>query len=255
MKKILKEHERIDDLQVDGLKIIQNPEWFCFGIDAVIISHFTEVKRGQKVVEFGTGTGIIPLLLAGKKKATKITAFEIQEDVADMARRSVELNDLEEVIEILHADLKSADQHVAPNSIDVVVSNPPYVISGGGLKNPDSQKALSRHEIACTLEDIFKSAYRLLRSKGSFYMVHRPSRLVDIMALARNCRMEPKVIRFVQPKGNKKPNIMLIKFVKDGNPELKFMDPLIVYEASGAYTKEIFEIYDSENISSFERNV
>jgi tRNA1Val (adenine37-N6)-methyltransferase len=251
-KDLVREYERVDDLQVGGLKIIQNPEGFCFGIDAVLISNFAKVKRNAEVVELGTGTGIIPILIAGKTKAKKITAFEIQEEVAEMASRSVKLNDLEDRIQIINDDLKNVLKHIPKASKDVVISNPPYVQTNGGLVNPRDKKAISRHEVACVLEDVIRAAAGILNVGGSFYMVHRPQRLVDIVYLMRKYKLEPKEIRLVQPKVDKKPNIILVKGVRGGNPELKFLDPLVVYNDDGTYTDEIYDIYSEAKIDVFD---
>jgi len=247
---LLKENERIDDLQCKGLKIIQNPKGFCFGVDAVLLSNFCEIKRNAKIVDLGTGTGIIPILMAGKSSAEKIYGIEIQKEVADMARRSIRLNGLEDRIDIINEDLKRIEGLIEINSIDVVVSNPPYMDPGGGLKNPEDLKAISRHEIKCTLEDVIKTAGRLLRHNGHFYLVHRPHRLVDIMCLCRKYKLEPKKLRFVHPNKNKKPNLLLLKCIKAAKPELKFLNPLYVYNEDGSYTDEIFQIYGRESINS-----
>jgi tRNA1(Val) A37 N6-methylase TrmN6 len=247
-KTLLKEDERIDDLQCKGLKIIQNPKGFCFGVDAVLLSNFCEIKRDAKAVDLGTGTGIIPILIAGKSSAKKIYGIEIQKEVADMAKRSVKLNNLEDRIDIINEDLKNIEALIEVNSIDVVVSNPPYMNSGGGLENPEDLKAISRHEIKCTLEDVIKTASRLLKHNGHFYLVHRPHRLADIMCLCRKYKLEPKKLRFVHPNRNKKPNLLLLKCIKAAKPELKFLDPLYVYNEDGSYTNELYEIYRKETI-------
>lgn len=246
----LKENERIDDLQCKGLKIIQNPNGFCFGVDAVLLSNFCEIKRGAKVVDLGTGTGIIPILIAGKSNANKIYGIEVQRQVADMANRSVKLNSLQNKIEIINEDLKNIQGLIEINSIDVVVSNPPYMNQNGGLKNPEDLKAISRHEIKCTLEDVVKVASRLLKHNGHFYLVHRPHRLVDIMCLCRQYKLEPKKLMFVHPNKNKKPNLLLVKCIKAAKPELKLLDPLYVYNEDGSYTDEIYKIYSKESIES-----
>lgn len=248
MDNLLKIDEKIDDLQFKGLKIIQNPNGFCFGIDAVLISNFCDVKKNGVVVDLGTGTGIIPILIAGKSSASQIYGLEIQEEVADMATRSVKLNKLEDRIKIIQDNLCNVGNHIKPSSVDVVVSNPPYVSQGGGLVNPTSYKAISRHEIHCTLEDVISSSSKILKEGGAFFMVHRPSRLVDIMYYCRKYNIEPKKIRFIHPKLNKEPNILLIKCVKGSGKELKFMDPLYVYEENGDYTKELLDIYSNESI-------
>ncbi|QEK13393.1 tRNA1(Val) (adenine(37)-N6)-methyltransferase [Crassaminicella thermophila] len=245
-EKLVKEHERVDDLQCRGLRLIQNPEGFCFGIDAVLLSNFCEIRKNWRVIDLGTGTGIIPILLAGKTNAKEILGVEIQEEVAEMASRSVKLNKLEEKVKIINEDLNKIFDHVNQNSFDAVTSNPPYMNEGAGLLNPESMKAISRHEIKCTLEDVIRISSKLLKDRGHFYMVHRPHRLVDIIYLCRQYRLEPKKIRFVHPNKNKKPNILLIQCVKFGRPELKFMDPLYVYNEDGSYTDEIHKIYGRE---------
>jgi tRNA1Val (adenine37-N6)-methyltransferase len=242
----LNANERVEDLQLKGLRIIQNTEWFCFGIDAVLLSDFAEIKKNDTVVDLGTGTGIIPLLLWGKKEPKKIIGIEIQKEVAEMAKRSVRLNSLENNIEILNLDMNHINEVILTHSIDVVVVNPPYVEFNGGIINPESNKAISRHEISCSLEDVVRVTSRLLRHRGSFYMVHRPHRLVDIFYLMRKYKIEPKKIRFVHPKSGQQPNMVLIKGVKAGNSELRIMEPLFVYGEHGQYTDEIYEIYGME---------
>ncbi|HBH12292.1 MAG: Methyltransferase small [Clostridiales bacterium 38_11] len=242
----LNANERIEDLQLKDLRIIQNTEWFCFGIDAVLLSDFAEIKKNSTVVDLGTGTGIIPLLLWGKKEPKKIIGVEIQKEVADMASRSICLNNLENSIEIINLDMNHLNQIIPLHSIDVVVVNPPYVEFNGGNVNPKSNKAISRHEISCSLEDVVRVASGLLRHSGSFFMVHRPHRLVDIFCLMRKYKVEPKTIRFVHPKAGQQPNMVLVKGVKAGNSELKIKKPLFVHGEDGQYTDEIFEIYGME---------
>ncbi|MBS3995133.1 MAG: tRNA1(Val) (adenine(37)-N6)-methyltransferase [Alkaliphilus sp.] len=240
---LVMEHERIDDLQCKGLRLIQDPKGFCFGIDAVLLSNFCEIKRNWKVIDLGTGTGIIPVLLAGKTDAQEIIGVEIQKEVAQMAARSVQLNHLEHRVKIIHEDLNNILNHSEAHSFDAVTANPPYMNEGGGLLNPESMKAIARHEVKCTLEDIIRISSKLLKDRGHFYMVHRPHRLVDIMCLCRQYKLEPKKLRFVHPNKNKRPNILLIQCVKYGGTELKFMDPLFVYNEDGSYTDEIDQIY------------
>lgn len=242
MNDLLKPHERIDDLQLNDLKIIQNPKGFCFGIDAVLLANFVDLKKNAKIVDLGTGTGIIPILLAGKSSTSHITALEIQEKVADMAQRSVKLNSLEDRIHILQMDLKNALEELPVNGFDVVTSNPPYM-HPKGLLNPQDTKAISRHEVKCELEDVIRIASRLLKHWGKFFMVHRPQRLVDIMYYCRQYKLEPKQIQFIHPTYGKKPNLLLLECRKAAMPELKVLDPLHVYDQDGSYTKEIYEIY------------
>ncbi len=248
---LVKPHERVDDLQLNGLKIIQDPSGFCFGIDAVLLSDFSKVLKGNVVVEFGTGTGIVPLLLSEKADFKKLIAFEVQEEVADMARRSVALNGLSDKIEIICDNLKTAPSHVSAGTVDAVVTNPPYMSPQMGLKNPSDRKAISRHEVLCTLEDIIQNASKLLKFRGKFFMVHRPSRLVDIIALCRQYRLEPKRMRMIQPYEHTMPNIFLIECVKGGKPEMKVEPPLIVYKDLGVFTDEIYKIYGMVHMTSF----
>ncbi|MCQ4923944.1 tRNA1(Val) (adenine(37)-N6)-methyltransferase [Tissierella carlieri] len=238
---MLRDNERIDIIPGSDFKIIQNKDKFSYGTDAIFLSHFAKSKG--KVVDLGTGTGIIPLRLYAKDKVDIIYGVEIQEEVADMAKRSIELNNLEEKIIILNMDLKELPEKFGRNTIDTITTNPPYMKAGGALVNPEENFAISRHEIACTLEDIIKVSEYLLKPLGKFYMVHRPDRLVDIIYNLRKYKLEPKYIRFVQPKLTKKPNLVLIEAVKTGKPDLKFYDPLIVYNEDGSYTDEISIIY------------
>lgn len=239
----LKENEKIEDLQCKGLKIIQNKKWFCFGMDAVLLTNYCDIKNNSKIVDLGTGTGIIPILLSGKRNYSKAYGIEIQDEVAEMAGRSVELNKLQDKIEILNIDLKDVLDYLEPNSFDAVISNPPYKLNRTGIINPQDKKAISRHEIKCTLEDVISRAALLLKQYGRFYMVHRPDRLADIICLLRKYRLEPKQIRFVHPKAGAKPNMVLIRASKNGNPELKFDPPLYIYDEEGNYTRDVHEIY------------
>jgi tRNA1Val (adenine37-N6)-methyltransferase len=243
MEIILNENEKIEDLQCNELKIIQNKKWFCFGMDAVLLTNFCDVKNNSKIVDLGTGTGIIPILLSGKRNYEKAIGIEIQEEVAEMAKRSVALNNLQQKIEILNIDLKDAFNYLEQNSFDAVISNPPYKLTNSGIINPTDKKAISRHEIKCTLEDVISMASKLLKQYGRFYMVHRPDRLADIICLLRKYKLEPKQIRFVYPKISAKPNMLLIRSSKNGNPELKFDPPLYIYGDDGKYTDDVYEIY------------
>lgn len=243
---ILGEKERIDDLQLKGLRLIQNADYFCFGVDAVLLADFADIKKNASVLDIGTGTGIIPILLAGKTQAEAITGLEIQEVMAKMASRSVALNGLQDRIKIVHGDIKKHGEYFAKSSFDVVVSNPPYTNKGCGLINPHDSKAVSRHEILCSLEDVVSSAASLLVTGGQLAMVHRPERLADIICSMRNNGVEPKYLRFVHPKPYKKPNMILIKGNRGGKPELKVQEPLYVYNQDGTYSDEINRIYARE---------
>ena len=237
------DNERIDDLQYKGLKIIQKTNGFCFGVDAVLLANFADVKKGDHVVDLGTGTGIISILVAGKTGADKVVGLEIQQEIAEMASRSVELNQLGDRVSIVQGDIKNSVELFGPSKFNIVVTNPPYMNSGGGLVNPSDTKAISRHEILCTLEDVIKAGSKLLVPGGQLAMVHRPERLVDIVYLMRSYSIEPKYIRFVHPSPYKKANLLLIKGTRGGRPQLKMMEPLYVYDEKGEYSEEINRIY------------
>lgn len=239
----LKENERIDDLQRNNYRIIQDSKRFCFGMDAVLLSGFVKVKDGERVLDLGTGTGIIPILLEAKTNAVHLTGLEIQEDSADMARRSVALNHLEEKIEIITGDIKEAVSLFGAASFDVVTCNPPYMTENHGLTNPEAPKAIARHELLCTLEDVISQAAALLRPGGNFFMVHRPFRLVDIMVLMRRYRLEPKRMRMVYPFVDKEPNMVLIEANRGGKPRMTVEKPLVVYQEPDRYTDEIYDVY------------
>lgn len=239
----LRENERIDDLQRNGYKIIQNPSKFCFGMDAVLLSGFAQVKKDERALDLGTGTGIIPLLLSAKTEGIHFTGLEIQEESADMARRSVALNGLEEKIEIVTGDIKDASARFGASSFDVITTNPPYMIGNHGLKNDNEAKTIARHEILCDLEDVLRESSRILKTHGRFYMVHRPFRLAEILGKMSEYRLEPKRMRLVYPYIDKEPNMVLIEGLKDGRARMTVEKPLIVYREPGVYMPEIYDIY------------
>lgn len=239
----LKENERIDDLQRNGYGIIQNKTKFCFGMDAVLLSGFARVKPGERVIDLGTGTGIIPILLEAKYEGEHYTGLEIQKDMADMAARSVALNGLENKISIVEGDILNAGTIFGLAQFDVVTSNPPYMNDDHGLKNPDLPKAIARHEILCTLEDVVREASRLLRPGGRFYMVHRPHRLIEIITALTSYKLEPKRMKMVHPYVDKEANMVLIEAVRGGRSMMKVEAPVVVYREPGVYTDEIYEIY------------
>lgn len=239
----LRPGERIDDLQRCGYGIIQNKDGFCFGMDAVLLSGFARVKPGEEVLDLGTGTGIIPILLEAKTEGNHFTGLEIQKISADMARRSVQLNDLTEKVSIAEGDIKEAVSIFGRASFDVVTSNPPYMTGNHGLTNPELPKAIARHEVLCTLEDVVGQAAALLKENGRFYMVHRPFRLAEIMNVMSRYRLEPKRMRLVYPFADREPNMVLLEGLKGGRPRITVEKPLIVYREPGVYTDEIYDIY------------
>ena len=238
-----REDERIDDLQRNGYRIIQKKKGFCFGMDAVLLSGFARVKEGEVAVDLGTGTGIIPILLEAKTEGRHFTGLEIQEEVAEMASRSVALNDLQERVAIVRGDIKEASQLFGKASFDVVTSNPPYMNDQHGLKNPQEMKAISRHEVLCTLDDVCREAAALLKPGGRFYMVHRPHRLAEIISALKEYKLEPKRMKLVHPFIDKDANMVLIEAVRGGRSMMKVEAPIIVYKEPGVYTDEIYTIY------------
>ncbi len=239
----LKENERLDDLQRNGLQIIQKTDGFCFGMDAVLLSGFAAVKPGERALDLGTGTGIIPLLLSAKTQGEHFSALEIQDEIAEMAERSVKLNHLEEKIEIVHGDIKEASRIFGAASFDVVTTNPPYMNDAHGLKNPTEVKAISRHEVLCTLEDVVREGAKVLKTGGRMYMVHRPHRLIEIFGTMKQYKLEPKRMKMVHPFKDKDANMVLIEAVRGGGAWMKVEAPVIVYKEPGVYTDEIYSIY------------
>ena len=237
------EDERIDDLQRNGYRIIQKKKGFCFGMDAVLLSGFAQVKEGEVAVDLGTGTGIIPILLEAKTKGKHFTGLEIQEEVAEMAGRSVRLNQLENRVDIVRGDIKEASRLFGKASFDVVTSNPPYMNDNHGLKNPERPKAIARHEVFCTLDDVCREASLLLKSGGRFYMVHRPHRLAEIITALKTYKLEPKRMKLVHPFVDKEANMVLIEAVRGGRSMMKVEAPIIVYREPGVYTREIYDVY------------
>ena len=241
----LYEGERIDDLQRNGYGIIQKTGGFCFGMDAVLLSGFAGARKGDLVVDLGTGTGIIPILMRAKTEAGMLYGLELQHEVADMAERSTRLNGISDTVKIVEGDIKEYRKVLSElcGRADVVTSNPPYMKRGSGLVNPEDMKMVSRHEICCSLSDVCGAASGLLRSGGHFYMVHRPLRLPEIVTALKGSGLEPKRLKFVHPYRDREANMVLIDSVKDGKPECRVEPPVIVYEAPGKYTREIYDIY------------
>lgn len=242
-KSLLKENERIDDLQRNHYQIIQNPDRFCFGMDAVLLSGFVRAKSKDRIVDLGTGTGIIPILLEAKTQAAHLTGLEIQEDSADMARRSVKLNRLEDKIDIVTGDLKNAVEIFGAASFDIVTCNPPYMTQHHGLANPEEPKAIARHEIRCSLEDVICQSSKLLVPGGNLFMVHRPFRLADVICLMREYKLEPKRMKLVYPYVDKAPNMVLIEANRGGRARMTVEPPLIIFREPGVYTDEICDLY------------
>ena len=243
----LLENERLDDLQLRGLKLIQRTDGFCFGCDAVLLSHFADIRRGDKVLDLCTGTGIIPILLSAKKEASRIYGMEIIPEIADMAKRSVLYNNIEN-IEIIEGDLKNAVSVFGHACFDAITCNPPYEKKGGGIVNPKDIKAISRHEIMCTLDDVLSVSSSLLKFGGKLFMVHRTNRMADVLCTMRNHGVEPKRIQFIAPSKDKAPNLFLVEGIKGSNPFLKFEKTIFMYDEYGNYTEEINNIYERGSV-------
>lgn len=235
--------ERIDELQRNGYRIIQNPERFCFGMDAVLLSGFAWAKKQERCLDLGCGNGIIPILMEAKTEGKHFTGLEIQPESADMARRSVALNGLQDRIDIVEGDIKDASKIFGVSSFHVVTTNPPYMTAQHGLTNLYEAKTIARHEVLCNLEDIIRESARLLMPGGRFYMVHRPFRLAEIISLMVQYRMEPKRMRLVYPYVDREPNMVLIEGLRGGKSRMTVEKPLIVYKEPGKYTDEIYDVY------------
>lgn len=237
------EDETLDDLELKNIYVIQKKNGFRFGVDGVLLANFAKVKKGMKVCDLCSGTGIVPFVIAGKREASKIVGVEIQEELVDMAKRSVLYNHLEEKVDFVLGDLKSQELIESLGTFNVVTVNPPYKLCDSGLVSEKYNSAISRHEILCNLEDVIIASKKLLKDNGRLYMVHRPDRVCDALCLMRKHRLEPKSIRTVHPSKSKAPNIVLIEAQKFGGAYFKWEDPLYIHEEDGSYTKELEEIY------------
>lgn len=241
-------HERLEDLDLKGLKIIQNPDFFCFGIDAVLLAWFAAggIHPRHHVLDLGTGTGIIPLLLYGRTQARAIEALELQDNMVDLARRNMALNGLSEVIHVHQGDLRHPGPAFSSSSYDVITCNPPYMRLDRGVKNPSETVAISRHELTCTTEDVLEFARVMLKDRGKLYLVQRADRLADVIAAMRSKGVEAKRLMAVHPYAHKAANLILVEAIKKGKPYLKIEPPLVVYNEDGSYTQAINAIYGTE---------
>ena len=243
----IKDYERVDDLQYKGLKLIQDPNNFCFGIDAVLLANYAKASAGDKVVDLCTGSGVIPILMSGKTAATELIGAEIHGPTAEMASRSVELNDLTGRVKILNRDIRKLPEVLPKGSVDVVTCNPPYMIADHGLHGEDEAKNIARFELECTLEDVADTAAALLKTGGMFYMIHRPFRLTEIMVTLSSHKLEPKRMRLVYPYVDKEPTMVLIEAKRDAKSRITVEKPLIVYESPGVYTQDLLSFYGADD--------
>lgn len=241
----LKENERIDDLQLNGLRLIQNSEMFCFGVDAVLLADYAKasIKKGAKVLDLCCGNGIVPILLTAKSKAEFIYGLEVQTESAKLAEKNVVFNGLDEKIKVICDNLKNSESHFKKAVFDNITCNPPYKENGGGLKNTSDSIMIARHEILCTLEDIIRVSSQLLKPTGKLTLIHRPERLADIIILMKKYKIEPKRLRFVHPKYEKTATMILIEGSRGGRPKLVLDPPLYIYKSDGVYSDEIDRIY------------
>ena len=235
--------EGVDDLQLNGLKLIQKQQGFRFGVDAVLLSHFANIKSRHRVIDLCTGRGIVPFLAYGKYAPKEVIGLEIQEDMVEMANRSSVLNNTTDIVKFVHGDLKDKSLLDSLGKFDVLTVNPPYKLNNAGIINPNDKLAIARHEVMCTLEDVIVAARRLLKDNGRMFIVHRPERLADIFGLMRKYKIEPKRVRMVQPNTKKAPNIVLVEGQRDGGAFLKWEETLYVYDDNGKYSEEIDRIY------------
>ena len=243
--------KRLDDLNLNGLKVYQETEYFCFGIDSVLLANFVNSNSSKNnIVDLCSGSGVIPVIMSAKKKYNKIIGIELQKEMYELLKQNIEINKLEEKIIGINEDIKNIDnikeelmQNIGCNKVDIATCNPPYKKQGTGIENENDVKYIARHEVKCNIEDIFKTTSNILKSKGKLYIVHKPDRLVDLFEIARKYKLEPKTVRFVHPTSIKAPSIVLIEYIKDGGNELKILDPLIEYNENGSYTDEIYDIY------------
>lgn len=242
----LLQDEAIDDLQLDNLYLIQKKQGFRFGIDAVLLSNFANVKNKHRVIDLCTGTGIVPFLIYGKYKPKEVVGIEIQEDMVEMAIRSSKYNEIEDVVSFKNADLKDIKYLSSLGTFDVLTVNPPYKLNNSGIVNLDDKLAIARHEIMCSLEDVIVASRKLLKDNGRMFIVHRPERLIDIFELMRKYKIEPKRVQMVQSSINKAPNIVLVEGQRDGGAYLKWEKPIYVYNEDGTYSEEINKIYGRE---------
>ena len=247
---LIRPGERLDDLQRGGLVIMQDPERFCFGMDAVLLSDFAQAAAGGRVLDLGTGTGILPLLMSAKTEASHFDALEIQHESADLASRNVRLNDLTDRITIIEGDLREADAFLAPASYDVITCNPPYRKAGEGVVNPEGASAIARHEILCTFEDVARVSEKLLKPGGHFFAVHRPQRLPELFSALTAHRLEPKRMRLCYPRIDRAPDLVLLECVRGGRPRLAVEKPLIIWKEDGTYTDEVKEVYGFSDTSA-----
>lgn len=239
--------KRYDDLGINNMKIIQDDEYFCFGMDSILLANFVKSNSSKNVIlDFCSGSGVISIILSAKQKYKKIYAIELQKEMFNILKENVNINSLNDKISIINEDIKNFQkirENIVENNIDIIVCNPPYKEIGTGIINENEVKYIARHEAKCKLDDIFSAANKLLNVKGELYLVHKPERMADLITIARANNLEPKLIKYVYPRVDTKPSIVLIKYVKKGGNELIIDKPLIEYKQDGSYTDDIYKLY------------
>ena len=246
MEALVRAHERIDDLELNGLSVIQNPSAFCFGMDAVLLADFMQVRPGETIVDMGTGTGILPILLSQKQETTKFHAIELQEEMADMAERTMRLNRLEQRIQVHHVDMRHAHTLLGREVADAVVCNPPYGKRGGTLPSETKSHLLARHETDMSIAEVVAACAAVMKNHGRLAMVFPAARMLELCDALREKRVEPKRVRLVYAKADRAPYLVLIEAMKNAKPALKWLPPLIVYHEDGTETAELKRIYHKD---------
>lgn len=243
--------ERIDDLNLNGKKIVQDTDLFLFGMDSVLLANMVKgTNKDTNILDLGTGSAVMPVILTEKVKLNKVIGIELQDKMYDLAVKNIKLNNLEDKVFALHEDLKNIEKIrkeiinlTGRDTVDIVISNPPYKSQGTGTINETDEKYIARHEVKCTLEDIFKTTSKLLKFKGKLYIVHKPERIADLICIGRKYNLELKTLTFLQPTKNKKPSIVLLEYVLGGGNECTVLPNIIEYDDNGIYTDKIYEIY------------
>lgn len=247
----INENERIDELGINDLKIIQNKEYFCFGTDSVLLANFVKSESSNNVIlDLCSGSGVIPVIISAKKKYKKIFGVELQKEMYELFQKNILYNNLEEKIVDINENIKNIKEikkevleNTGSEKVDIIVCNPPYKTLGTGFETKHDVKTIAKCEVMCNLEDVIKTSSKLLSKKGRLYLVHKPERLADLICIGRKYNLEAKEIRFVYPQVNKKASIVLVSYIKEGGNETKVLEPLIEYNEDMSYTKEIYNIY------------
>lgn len=245
--------ERIDDLNIKGLKIIQNTDYFLFGMDSVLLANMVKAKKEDVILDLGTGSMVMPVIISAKTDSKEIIGVELQEEMYDLAKKNIKLNKLEERLSVINEDIKNISgirkeviNITGKDKVDIIISNPPYKVVGTGSESSGDVKYIARHEVKLSLENIFETSAKLLKNKGKLYIVHKPERIVDLLSLGRKYKLEAKNIKLLQPNKIKRPSIIIVEYVLGGGNECKIEPVIMEYNENGSYTEEILKIYGME---------